>query len=154
MNVINHIAKVLVASMVLTAAVGCSQDEDATTVGPRGGVITSADGRFSVEIPAGALDQDIEITIEQVDCDVDDTDTLAECYEVGPVGLPLLFPAKVTYEVDDSMFELVSEEAIAVAVEKEEHWNLLADRKVEKGGHARVTASAVYLSAYALVATD
>ena len=154
MNVMNHIAKVLVASMVLTTTVGCSQDEDATTVGPRGGVITSEDGRFSVEIPAGALDQEIDITIEQVDCEMDEsTDALAECYEVGPVGLPLLFPAKVTYEVDDSMFDLVSPEAIAVAVEKEEHWNLLADRKVETGA-AKVTASAVYLSAYALVATD
>jgi len=130
---------------------GC-QGEEGTPIGPRGGIVSSEDGHFSIEIPGGALIEEVDITIEEIDCELP-ADAVDTCYEVGPVGMPLLRPATVTYDVGKDMFDIVEAEALAVFSEREEHWDALADREVEVE-RGVVVASAVYLSAYALVATD
>jgi hypothetical protein len=129
---------------------GCEQAEG-ETIGPRGGVVVSDDGRFSIEIPEGALDEDIEVTLTRVHCGPEDA--LAGCYEVGPVGLPLLYPAEVVYEVDEHMMETFGPDELAVMVENESAWNVLADRRVNLDD-VTVSASAVYLSSFALVAIE
>jgi len=134
----------------LVAAVtasGC-QETEGTIVGPRGGVIMSDDGAFMMEIPAGALDSDADITIEEVECRAEDA--IQACYEVGPVGLPMLKPARVTYEVDDDLLRAFPDE-LAVFVERERDWSELGDRDVLPS-EGEVSASALYLSSYALVA--
>ena len=137
----------LVLSIVASVA-GCQQEEG-TPIGPRGGIISSADGHFSVEIPGGALTEEVAITIEEVDCEPNQA--IDACFEVGPVGLPLLRPATVTYQVDEQMLEDFAPEALTVLVEGEEAWAELADRSVDSRA---VTASAVYLSSFALIAAD
>lgn len=134
------------AATTLVSVTGCEAEGE--TIGPRGGVLVSDDGRFSLEIPPGALDQEIEITLQAVPCGR--ADALVECYEVGPVGLPLQFPAEVVYEVDEVMMETFGADELAVVVEKEDDWNLLADRKVDRDD-ATISASVVFLSSFALV---
>ena len=144
----NHIVKIALAAAVLVT--GCDEG-DGTTVGPRGGMIVSDDGRFSIEIPGGALEHDVEITIDEVDCM--QPEAIGPCYEVGPVGLPLLFPGEVVYELDAEMMEGLSAEQLAVLVEREDDWKPLADHRVDMADEI-VTASAVYLSSYAVVTTE
>lgn len=139
---------VMAALATLLAVTGCEQVEG-ETIGPRGGVVLSDDGQFSVEIPAGALDEEIEVTLHAVDCGAQDA--LAGCYEVGPVGLPLRRPAQVVYEVDAQMMETFGPDELAVVVENEDAWDVLADRRVDLDD-ITVSASAVYLSSFALVA--
>ncbi len=144
----NDIRMLLATALLALVTAGCD-DSDGETIGPRGGVVVSDDGLFSLEIPEGALDAEVEITIEQVPCHR--ADALANCYEVGPVGLPLLFPAEVVYEVDERMLETFEGHELAVMTEKADDWNYLADRDVDPE-EVTVSASAVYLSSFALVA--
>lgn len=142
----NHIVKIALAAAVLVT--GCDEGEG-TTIDERGGFIVSDDGRFSIEIPEGALDHEVDITIEEVECM--QPNSIGPCYEVGPIGLPLLFPAEVVYELDEEMMEGVFAEELEVLIEGEDDWRPLPDRRVDMGNEI-VTASAVYLSSYAVVA--
>ncbi|MCB9713264.1 MAG: hypothetical protein H6712_05375 [Myxococcales bacterium] len=141
----NHIVKIALAAAVLVT--GCDEGES-TTVGSRGGMVVSADGQFSIEIPEGALEHDVDITIEQVDCM--QPNAIGPCYEVGPVGMPLLFPAEVVYELDEEMMEGLRAEELEVLVERDHDWRPLPDHRVDMADEV-VTASAVYLSSYAVV---
>lgn len=143
----NHIAKIVLAGVVLVT--GCS--EEGTTVGTRGGVVVSDDGRFTLEIPEGALEHDVDITIDEVACE--QAEALGPCYEVGPVGMPLLFPGTIIYEIDRDELDGFEAEEVTVLTEREQDWKPLPDHHVDMG-QAEVVASAVYLSSYAVVAID
>src|SRR5690606_4796921 len=88
------------------------------SIGPDGGEITSRDGRLTLIIPEGALDEPTEITIEALEVrDLGDefeelVDTLGEtmAYELGPDGLEFNEPitARIASELplvqdDDSL---------------------------------------------------
>lgn len=143
----SHIAKMTLAAAIVVT--GCSEAEG-TTVGPRGGMVVSEDGRFALEIPAGALDQEVDITIDEVECEPEAIDS---CYEIGPIGLPLLFPGTIIYDVDPESLEGFTAEELTVLTEREADWKPLADHRVDMA-HAQVTASAVYLSSYAVVVVE
>jgi len=143
-----HIVKLVIAAAIVLT--GCDQGEG-TTVGPRGGVVASEDGRFTLEIPEGALEQDVEITIEEVECDP--PSAIDSCYEMGPVGLPLLFPGTIVYDVNPEELDGLTADDLTVLVEREEDWKPLADHRVDMA-QAQVTASAVYLSSFAVVVVD
>lgn len=112
--------------------------------------MTSDDGRFTLEVPAGALAESVEITIDEVDCEP--ADAVDTCYEVGPVGLALLTPARVIYDVDTAMFDDFQTDDLALVGEGREAWSELADPRFELL-EGSVSASAVYLTSYALVVT-
>ena len=136
-----------ISMLAIACATGCAT-QGGETVGTRGGTVISDDGRFSVEIRPGALEEDVDITIEEVDCAQMSVAAVGPCYEVGPRGTAFLFPAKVTYELDDA--DLEGADSLAFKVQKNEAWKLLADRVVAVDD-GTLTASAVYLSSFAIV---
>ncbi len=144
----NHIVKVALAVSILVT--GCSEEEG-TVVDERGGVIVSDDGRFSLEIPAGALEEAVDITLDEVECD--QPGAVSVCYQMEPVGLPLLRPGRVAYELESADLDGVEPQAVTVLVEREELWKPLSDREVDMVDEV-VTASAVYLSAFTVVVQD
>ncbi|MBL4688713.1 MAG: hypothetical protein JKY37_29260 [Nannocystaceae bacterium] len=137
-------------AVCLAGAIGGCEQQDGTVVGPRGATMTSDDGRFTLEVPAGALAESVEITIDEVDCEP--ADAVDTCYEVGPVGLALLTPARVIYDVDTAMFDDFQTDDLALVGEGREAWSELADPRFELL-EGSVSASAVYLTSYALVVT-
>jgi hypothetical protein len=142
-----RLAKLLCSISVLVA--GC--DLAGQTVGPRGGTVVSEDGRFSVEIAPGALEEMVEITIEERACAAIDVDAIGPCYEVGPRGTAFLFPARVVVELDGGDIAGATGERLALSTERDAKWRLLADRDfdLEDG---TLSASAAYLSSFAVVA--
>lgn len=146
----HYIAKIALSALlpVLALTSGCD-GQQGVEIGPRGGVVVSDDGRFSLEIPAGALEQPVEITVEEVACEA--ADSLGPCYEVGPIGMPLQFPGMVTYDLADGMLDGVDVDALTVLAEGEQSWQPLHDHRVDMADDV-VTASAVYLSTYMIVA--
>jgi hypothetical protein len=144
-----RLAKMLFVASVLAS--GC--DLAGETMGPRGGTVVSEDGRFSLEIAAGALDHDVEITIEAVSCGAMEQTAVGSCYEVGPRGTAFLFPAKVTFELDADSVASVTADHLALSGRREHGWDLLADRAVDLED-GTVSASALYLSSFALVAVE
>jgi hypothetical protein len=114
-------------------------------------VVVSEDGRFTLEIPEGALDQEVDITIDEVECE--QPTAIGTCWEVGPIGLPLLFPGTIVYEIDPEELDGLSPEELTVLTEREQDWKPLADHRIDMAD-AEVTASAVYLSSYAVVVME
>lgn len=125
-------------------AVGC--DSEGETIGPRGGSLVSDDGRFSIDIPAGALDAEVDLSIEDVECE---QGTIGACYAVLPLGTTFLLPVEVAYEVADMK---VSED-VGVVAQAAEGWRVLADRDVDLEDSV-VYGSAMYLSEYGLAEVE
>lgn len=141
-----HTASLICAlTLLVGATAGC--DTQGETVGFRGGTVVSEDGRFALEIPQGALDHEVEIVIDEIECDVA-VDGI--CYEVHPLGTSFLKPVRATYELGGMN---MNPEAMALVVERESDWNKLADRDVDLED-AVVAASAMYLSAFAVVSLE
>lgn len=86
--------------------VGCSSGGGSLSgisqmVGPSGGQVVSADGDLTLDIPAGALPADTEITIRGLPpSDLGPEVTAA--YELGPDGLLFQQPVTVTLRLDQS----------------------------------------------------
>jgi hypothetical protein len=116
-------------------------------VGPRGGVVVSDDGLFALEIPVGALDHEIEIEIEQVDCEVA---AVGHCYDVHPQGTGFLKPARATFELGGMD---MNPRSLALVVERDADWNKLADHGIDFEDEI-IEASAMYLSNFAVVSVD
>ena len=69
-----------------------------------GGSVTSSDGKMTLTIPAGALDEDTEITITPVETDA------GTVYEFQPDGLVFNEPATATYKMDAAEMDDVTDE--------------------------------------------
>ncbi len=136
-------------SVFALAALGACSNEG-VTIGPRGGTIVSNDGRFSLEVPAGALSREVDITIAEADCTTMDLPgAIGSCYQLGPRGTGFLHPATVTYEIDEELDGLAAD-SLALSVRHNADWNLLADRVIDRD-QGILQASAGYLSAFAIV---
>lgn len=133
------------AVLALATVTGC--DPADAGIGPEGGEVASADGRLVVDIPEGALDEHVEITIEEVD-DLPD-DALGPAYRVYPVGTVFNGPVHVLYNYGARGMEVDPNDVLLV-VEREHEWSVMPDRRVfaEEG---LVSASALYLSTFCVV---
>ena len=139
----------LLAATAISAAAGCHTDTQ--TVGPMGGLVVSEDGRFSLEIPAGALDRDVDISIEEVECER--SESMGPCYDVQPRGTAFVYPAELAYEIGDMDLADVEPGSLGVIAERDDGWRVLADREVDTDDEV-VYASAMYLSTFALVPVE
>ncbi len=141
---------------VLTLCVVAACDTQGETVGPRGGVIMSADGRVALDIPPGALTDEVEISIELLDDAPQQI--LGSAYAIEPAGFSLLRPATLTYDLSDDIdqaersFELADTDMadLVLVSEKAGRWHPMADRDLDADA-ALLSASVLYFTAYALV---
>lgn len=145
MGTMKHIGAL--AGVALFVLGGCEADSE--VIGPRGGTVVSDDGRFSLEIPPDALDREIAVRIHAVDCAP--TTAVGPCYEVSPRGVGFHLPAVVTYELGGMELGALDPHRLNVVAERDEGWNILADQAVDLEDEI-ATASAMYLSSYAIVA--
>ena len=140
-----RVAAALVLALAALALPGC-ETGDGTTVGPRGGTVTSQDGRVTLYVPAGALTDDVELTI--VEATELPQDAIGPAYAIEPYGLVFGRPAALVYEVGEEMN--VDPEAVRLVVERGEQWNALADRDVDMAS-LQVSASVLYSSVVGIV---
>jgi hypothetical protein len=144
----------LLVVAIATGLAGC--DQDLQTVGPEGGFVSSPDGRLTLDIPKGALDQDVVITIEAVD-DAP-AGALGQAYEIEPRYLQLSIPATLTYDVvaptpegaESLDISGAAMEDLTLVTEKASDWDRLADLEVDADA-GTVSATVVFFSAYAVV---
>jgi hypothetical protein len=135
----------MVAALLTLA--GCESGGE--TVGPRGGTVVSADGRFSVEVRPGALEDEVEIAIEEVGCDSMGAPALGPCYEVGPTGVGFLFPAKITFELEGDTHDGIDADELVLIAAHGDEWAVLADRHLDLED-GTISGSSAYLSAFAV----
>lgn len=113
-------------------------------IGAEGGTVRSADGLFTLEIPEGALEDDVEVSVHAVDCEQEGE---AGCYEVRPQGVVFTEPAEVIYEAA----ELMSMESVSISVQGADGFAPLADAEVDREEEI-LSASVLYLSRFSVQA--
>ena len=127
-----------VVALSLGTPDACGGMTDQELIGPNGGLVRSADGRLTLEIPGDALSAETEVSVHAVPCELDDQ---AECYEVRPEGLTFQFPAMATYEAA----ELMAMDSVALTVKGASGWQPMADMVVDRDNET-VTASLLFSS--------
>ena len=137
-----------VCSSLLAVLALAACDAEGDTVGAEGGVVVSADGRVSLDIPAGALDGDVTISIERVDGGPDGS--VGRVYAITPRLTALNKPAALTYDlVEDGVEDDEMGDAMLIT-ERADDWAPLSDHDVDmETGLA--TGSVLYFSRYAVV---
>ncbi|GGO38721.1 hypothetical protein [Deinococcus humi] len=84
-----------------TFPVGTPTGEAArATVGPEGGTVSSADGKLSLRIPAGALATFTEITVQPITSTV--PNAVGGAYRLGPEGVTFKQPVGLTFKYDEA----------------------------------------------------
>lgn len=140
---LRSIATVAIAVSILA---GCDPMGD-DVVGPEGGVVVSRDGRLTLDIPEGALADDVAITIEQAD-DLPEG-ALGPAYRVLPVGTVFQTPVHVLYDYGAMGMEVDAQD-IELVAQRSADWSRLADRDLFEDEDI-VSASALYLSTFCVV---
>ncbi|MEM9454588.1 MAG: hypothetical protein AAGF11_10440 [Myxococcota bacterium] len=139
------------AALVLTTTIATGCDVlDSDRIDEDGGVVLSEDGRMMLEIPEGALDEAVEITIERVDGPEGSAGAL---YLVEPMGLTFARPAVLTYDYDDQTLSDADPEALTLVAHRELSWAYLGDQLVDDEDQT-VSASLMALSAVTVVVED
>lgn len=139
-----HAARTAFAAALLASAIvttGCDAMEG-DGIGPEGGVVVSEDGRMALEVPAGALDEYVDISIERVD---GPEGSAADLYVIEPMGMAFSFPAELIYDYDDDMLGQAAPESLSLVAQREASWNYLADQLVDDEDQT-VSASLMALS--------
>lgn len=85
-------------------------DDNGTIVGPAGGTVTSEGGEVSLVIPAGALDEDVEITIDPVD-PLPAGAIAGTVFEFGPAGTEFTEKVALNLNYDPAQLKAGIEEA-------------------------------------------
>lgn len=132
--------------VAISLLAGCDPTGD-DVVGPEGGVVVSRDGRLTLDIPAGALDEAIEITIEEADELPEGA--LGPAYRVLPLGTVFDAPVHVLYDYGAMGMDVEAQD-IELVAEHADDWSRLADRLIHEEDET-VSASALYLSIFCVV---
>jgi hypothetical protein len=98
------------ALLSITVAIACgSSDEGGSRLieASKGGTVEAVGGHVTIDVPAGALSEDTEITVLKVENDVTETGDLAElvAYEFGPDGTAFSKPIQVSLVLPVSLLE-------------------------------------------------
>lgn len=145
----------LLALVLCAATLAACEQTQGTAVGPRGGVVVSDDGRLTVEIPAGALDETVDISIHVVEDGPEGDDTAIRAYAIEPLGTALVLPAHVEYDwtveaAADALTRDVDVVDPALVIERGPQWRALSDRTVDHDA-GYVSGTVNYLGVVAIV---
>ena len=104
-----------------TVTVSAEDNTSSAMVGPAGGMLSSVDGMMTMEIPAGAMatDQEISITMAHVSQrpeELADLDDDAVVYEFKPDGLQFDLPVELTITVPESLEPTVDGDRVVAPV--------------------------------------
>ena len=148
------LSRLFAFALSATALVACDAGEG-TAIGPEGGVVVSDDGRLTLEIPAGALDEVVEVSIHAVEDGPADAAAI-RAYAIEPRGTTLVLPAHVEYDwaaqadADALTLEGATVEDPALVMERGTQWRALADRSIDVDA-GYVSGSAHYFGVVAVI---
>jgi hypothetical protein len=147
--------KTVLGILALSSMLAGCEAEDSKTIGPRGGIVTSADGRVTLEIPAGALDHEVAVSIGEVDDGPEGA--LGTVYEIEPRFEQLHKPATITFDMTApdvegaEALDLADDmNDVVVVTEHAADWRSLADHEIDEDSET-ISASVLYFSSYAIV---
>lgn len=121
--------------------------EARSVVGPDGGEFSTPDGTVTVRIPPGALDRDVEFSIEPIADPV--PGHIGAAFEIGPTGTTFLAPVTIAMRYRDTDLEGLAPEVLAVSTIVDGRWQDVSVPALDLA--SRTIAGVTYhLSPYAL----
>jgi hypothetical protein len=90
-------------------------------IGEVGGSVTSADGRLTVDIPAGALTESTMISIQPISSTL--PMGIGDAYRLSPEGQIFSLPATITFNYDDTALRGSSSQLLYIAYQDENELN-------------------------------
>lgn len=114
-------------ALASTVATGCDLAVG-DQVGRDGGVVVSDDGRMALEIPAGALDERVEITITAV---AGPDGSRSDLYMMEPMGLVFERPVTITFDYDGETLGDAAADDLTLVAQREAGWTYLGDQRVD-----------------------
>jgi hypothetical protein len=108
--------------------------------GPSGGTITSSDGKFKVEIPAGAIATATVVTVQEI------TNTLplgtGSSYRVLPADLKISKPVTITLAYEETELDGLDEDALDLATQDNNGtWKRIKNTQLNKTNKTLVAES-------------
>lgn len=143
-------ARTVFTALVLTSVVATGCDLAGEGIGPEGGVVISDDGRMALEIPEGALDETVEITIEVTD---GPEGAMAPLYVIEPMGLTFQRPTALIFDYEDDDLGDSEPQSMNMVAHRELDWAYLPDKKVDTEDQT-ITTSLMALSSVTVVIED
>jgi hypothetical protein len=141
-------ARTALAALLLTSIVATGCDLAAGNgIGRDGGVVVSEDGRMALEIPAGALADEVEITIEVV---AGPDGAASDLYVMEPMGLVFERPVVVTFDFDAETLGDATADDLSLVAQREADWAYLGDQLVSDEDQT-LSANLIALSAVTVV---
>jgi hypothetical protein len=135
---------------LLLTVVAC--DDESTVVGPEGGIVSSPDGRVALMIPAGALDEEIAISIDEIDDGPENA--VGPAYEITPRLTFLNAPADIVYDfgldAEERQLPLTDMSNARIVTETADGWAPLSDHEIDLEEGTAI-ASVLYFSSYSIV---
>ncbi|HEX5132710.1 MAG TPA: hypothetical protein VFX92_09510 [Candidatus Krumholzibacteria bacterium] len=119
------------------------------TIGAGGGSMTSSDGFMQLDVPAGALGADTDITIQPI------TNTAwggtGKGYRLTPAGLTFTAPVALTFQLDDAALAGTNANFMDVAVQRDDGvWGILKHRTLDENA-GTLTCTTPHFSDYSLI---
>ncbi|MCH8993871.1 MAG: hypothetical protein IH959_02760 [Chloroflexi bacterium] len=107
----------IVAFAALAVSCGGGGESGKAVISVEGGVATSDDGKLTLDIPPGALDEEVELTISAVSVDelpeaLREASGTGPAYRLEPDGLVFNEPVPVTLKLDRSEMDDVPEDGV------------------------------------------
>lgn len=145
-----HAARTVFTAAVLASTIATGCDLNGDRIGAEGGVVISDDGRMALEIPEGALDEAVEITITVTD---GPEGAMAPLYVIEPMGLTFERPTALVFDYDDEDLGSRDPQSMSMVAHRELDWAYLADEQIDVEDQT-ITASLMALSAVTVVIED
>ena len=118
-------------------------------IGARGGVVSIPDHSLSVQIPPGALDGDLTITLTPIAPPI--PGSVGQVYDIGPTGTQFKIPATLTFSYVDEELGGRSRDAFAVSTVVGDAWQAVSPPLLDPDART-ITGTTTHLSPYALSA--
>ncbi len=118
------------------------------SIGSAGGTVSSADGRLTVTVPAGALTTNTDISIQPITNE--GPLGLGNGYRLSPEGTIFQVPVTLTFKYDDALLDDVNEDFLWIITQASNgSWNALLKSEVNTTAKT-VTATTTHFSDWAL----
>jgi hypothetical protein len=106
-------------------------------IGPEGGSLTSADGRLTVTVPEGALDEDTTLEIQPITNEAHGG--VGSAYRLSPDGLAFAVPATLAFAYEDADLAGTDAAVLGVAFQDDDrYWSWMESPVVD--GDARTVS--------------
>jgi len=149
----------VVLFLSLFLLINCGDDDDEVKVeesvtkkitSSSGGSVSTESKKANVEIPAGALSADTEVTVKPISKSgqPDEANLGSDVYEFGPSGTQFSKPVTISIEITGSVPETKSAK---LAILKDNKWEAVSGSKVEG---TKVSGQVTHFSKYVILFVD